>query len=134
MKRRPFVTSVLAASLVVFCSPARVAWAGIQPEPFRTGLFGITAGQAIRVSVLNAGGEGGIINPCFNPGPLVAAVAIRDLGGALLFQSRTKPVLAGAGTFVDVVPVPERQGSRDGCTHPGRARPAHAKPPASSAR
>ena len=103
MKRRPFVTSVLATSLVVLLFSGPLAWAGIDPQPFRTGLFGITAGQAIRVSFLNAGGEGGVINPCVNPGSLVAAVAIRDLGGALLFQSRTKPVLDGAGTFVDVL-------------------------------
>src|SRR5262245_36094029 len=31
------------------------AWAGIEPTPFRTGLFGVMAGQTIRVSVLNAG-------------------------------------------------------------------------------
>jgi hypothetical protein len=42
-------------------------WAGVQPTPFRTGLFGITPGQAIRVSVLNAGNIGGTINPCFHP-------------------------------------------------------------------
>ena len=68
MTRKQFVTSVLATSLVVLLFSGPVAWAGIEPQPFRTGLFGITAGQSIRVSFLNAGGEGGIINPCFNPG------------------------------------------------------------------
>ena len=32
-------------------------------EAFRTGLFGVTSCQAIRVSVLNSGDPGGVINP-----------------------------------------------------------------------
>jgi hypothetical protein len=83
-----------------------LAWAGVEPQPFRTGLFGITPGQAIRVSVLNAD-DGGVINPCVNPGALVAAVLIRNVHGGVLFKVRSERVPAGMGTFVDFIPPPE---------------------------
>jgi hypothetical protein len=104
MKRRPFVTSALAASLIALFSSA-LAWAGISPQPFRTGLFGIVAGQAIRVSVLNAGIERGVINPCVNPAPLAAKVAIRGLDGATLFESLIDKLHAGTGGFADFAPL-----------------------------
>jgi len=72
--------------------PVAVAWAGIQPEPFRTGLFGVTAGQAIRISVVNAGPARGIINPCFR---------VWDAAGTLLLETDGGPLPAGVGTFVD---------------------------------
>ena len=72
--------------------------AGIDPEPFRTGLFGVTGGQAIRVSILNSGDLGGIINPC---------VRVWDAAGTLLVETETGPLPGGLGTFVDFVPVPE---------------------------
>ena len=97
LKRRHFVTSVIATALVALFS-ASPAWAGIEPQPFRTGLFGITAGQTIRVSVVNAG----IINPCFMPEVLVSAVTIRDLAGRPLFESKGEVLVPGMGTFVDV--------------------------------
>ena len=102
MNRRSFIASVLAV-LVVLCS-GPVARAGIQPTPFRTGLFGITAGQAIRVSVLNAAVAGGIIGPCVAPPPLVAKVAVRGLDGATLFEALTDKLLAGMGGVVDYAP------------------------------
>jgi hypothetical protein len=67
-------------------------------------LFGITAGQAIRVSVLNAAVAGGIINPCVAPPPLVAKVAVRGLDGATLFEALTDKLVTGMGGFVDYAP------------------------------
>lgn len=86
-----------AAALLVSLAAA-LAWAGVSPQPFRTGLFGVTAGQTIRVSVLNAGHARGIITPC---------VKIWDMEGNLLFESDGQPVSKGTGTFVDFSPVPE---------------------------
>jgi hypothetical protein len=100
MTRTLFIRSVLATLVLL---TGRSAWAGIDPEPFRTGLFGIAAGQAIRVSLLN-GGEGGVINPCFNPATAIAAVRIRGQRGAVLFTTRTEKVGESEGSFVDVVP------------------------------
>ncbi len=71
--------------------------AGIDPQPFRTGLFGIKEGQAIRVSVLNAGEVGGIIAPC---------VRFLDLDGTLLLEAVPEPVAAGVGAFMDFDPLP----------------------------
>jgi hypothetical protein len=102
MTRKSFATSVLATSLVALLSAAP-AWAGIAPVPFRTGLFGVAPGQAIRVSLLN-GGDRGIINPCFEPTTAIAAVRIRGQRGGVLFKSRTEKALEGEGTFVDFVP------------------------------
>jgi hypothetical protein len=97
MTRRQLVTSVLATFLVVLFSGS-LAWAGIEPQPFRTGLFGVTAGQSVRISVLNAEGARGVINPCFR---------IRDAAGKLLFETEGGSLQAGIGTFADFVPVPE---------------------------
>jgi hypothetical protein len=85
---------------VFFGSPAS---AGIDPQPFRTGLFGVTAGQTIRVSAANAG----IIQPCVMPDVLVSAVIIRDLAGAPLFEAKGEVLTDGMGMFVDFQPVPE---------------------------
>ena len=71
--------------------------AGVDPQPFRTGLFGIKEGQAIRVSVLNAGEVGGIIAPC---------VRFLDLDGTLLLEAVPEPVAAGVGAFMDFDPLP----------------------------
>ena len=103
MTRRQFVTTVLVTSLLALLSGPRAS-AGIEPQPFMTGLFGIAVGQAIRVSVLNTGVERGIIEPCVSPEPLVAAVVVRDLRGAPLFETPTEKLLAGMGTVVDFVP------------------------------
>jgi hypothetical protein len=73
------------------------AWAGIDPQPFRTGLFGVTAGQSIRISIVNAGAAGGVINPC---------VHVWDASGALLVEIAPGPILEGRGTFVDFTPAP----------------------------
>ena len=83
---------------------APLAWAGVQPTPFRTGLFGITPGQAVRVSVLNAGGDGGIIGPCFNPHLDGFVVTISSPAGRVLFESHHKTLVQGVGTFTDFAP------------------------------
>jgi hypothetical protein len=84
---------------------AQLAWAGGEPTPFRTGLFGVGAGQAVRISIVN-GNERGIIAPC---------VRVRDADGRLLSEWDSGPVLPGVGTFVDFVPdggVPATAASR----------------------
>ena len=80
------------------------AWAGVNPQPFRTGLFGITPGQAVRVSVLNAGGEVGTIGPCFNPHLDGFVVKISGPAGRVLFESHHKTLRQGVGTFTDFTP------------------------------
>ena len=72
--------------------------AGIDPQPFRTGLFGTIAGQAIRVSILNAGDAGGGITPC---------TRVWDAAGTLLLETETGPLPGGLGTFVDFSPIPD---------------------------
>jgi hypothetical protein len=57
----------------------------------QTGLFGVTADQTIRVSILNASAKGGIA-PC---------VGVFDVNGVLLAEIEGGPVRPGAGTFVD---------------------------------
>jgi hypothetical protein len=101
MKRRKFVAAILASLVVV---PSTGVRAGINPQPFRTGLFGITVGQAVRVSVLNAGIDRGTVNSCFPPDPVAPAVVIRGLDGTALLESNPEKLLPGAGTFVDFVP------------------------------
>jgi len=112
MQRRHFVTSVLVTPLVALFSGSPV-WAGIDPQPFRTGLFGVTAGQTIRVSVANAAG---VFNACFTPEVLVSAVRFRDLAGALLFESKGEVLTDGMGMSVDFQPIPD-----DGAPSPGGA-------------
>lgn len=96
MERRSLVASVIATVLIAPLLTAP-AWAGIQPEPFRTGLFGVTAGQSIRISILNAGDAGGVINPCFH---------VWDAAGVLLLEVDGGPLPGGRGTFVDFTPIP----------------------------
>ena len=57
----------------------------------RTGLFGVTGAETIRVSVLNAGARGGIL-PC---------TKLFDLSGQLLAELDGAMVRQGEGTFVD---------------------------------
>jgi hypothetical protein len=92
------------------------AWAGVEPQPFRTGLFGIASGQAIRVSVLNAGNVGGIINPCSNPALAGFVVTLASPAGRVLFESPHKELPEGRGAFTDFIPVPN-----DGVTRNRRA-------------
>jgi hypothetical protein len=75
---------------------ASQTWAGIEPVPFRTGLFGVTAGQAVRISVLNGAGERSMVNPL---------VRVRDATGRLLAEVDAGRVTGGTGGFVDVVPM-----------------------------
>jgi hypothetical protein len=119
MKRRSFVSSVLAIALVALFSSA--ARAGVNPQPFRTGLFGITAGQAIRVSVLNAGSDGGTINPCFNPNLTGFVVKVSGPAGRVLFESQHKALSQGTGAFTDFVPVADDGVTATGARVPGDA-------------
>ena len=106
MQRTSFVRAI-STTLVIAVLAVSQAWAGIQPQPFRTGLFGIAPGQAIRVSLLNAGNQGGIIEPCFYPpDPVMATVVVRNLLGGVLFKGDTEKLPTGMGTFVDVPPDP----------------------------
>jgi hypothetical protein len=60
----------------------------------KTGLFGVTGGQTIRVSLWNAGNRGGIV-PCTH---------VLDLSGNLLVEIEGAPTGPGEGTFVDIDP------------------------------
>jgi hypothetical protein len=102
-------------SIGVLLAPT-LTWAGVDPTPFRTGLFGITPGQAVRVSVLNAGNEGGTINPCFNPALAGFVVKLSSPAGRVLFESPHKALPVGRGAFADFTPLPE-----DGATRNRRA-------------
>ena len=90
------VRTLAAACLVTFLA-VPPAWAGIQPQPFRTGLFGVTAGHSIRISILNAGETGGVIDPCFR---------VLDATGALLSEVDGGPLAGGAATFIDFIATP----------------------------
>jgi hypothetical protein len=81
-----------------------LASAGIDPTPFKTGLFGIAPGQAVRVSVLNAGEAGGVIDPCFHPDLAGFVLTVAGPAGRVLFQSRHATVQQGTGTFSDFAP------------------------------
>lgn len=96
MARRSLVASMTAAGFLAVLS-GTPAWAGIRPEPFRTGLFGVAAGQSIRISILNAAEAGGVIEPCFH---------VWDAAGTLLLETDAGPLPAGMGTFVDFTPAP----------------------------
>jgi hypothetical protein len=102
-------------SIGVLLAPT-LAGAGVSPQPFRTGLFGITAGQAVRVSVLNAGNVGGVINPCIRPDLAGFVVKLTGPSGRVLFESPHKALPEGRGAFTDFVPIPE-----DGVTRNKRA-------------
>jgi hypothetical protein len=109
------VRRLLGLACIAALLPAPLAWAGIDPEPFRTGLFGVAAGQSVRISVLNTGGARGVINPCFR---------IRDAAGRLLFEKEGDRLEGGLGTFVDFVPIPD-----DGAPPPTGARDPGVPPP-----
>jgi hypothetical protein len=118
MPRRE-IAAALRHALGLACVGAVLAppaWAGVTPTPFRTGLFGITPGQAIRVSVLNAGDLGGIITPCFNPALAGFVVKLSTPAGGVLFESPHKALREGTGAFADFTPTPE-----DGVTRNKRA-------------
>jgi hypothetical protein len=94
MKHRQLAKSVLATFLVAQFSGSP-AWAG---------LFGVAAGQAIRVSVVNAGGT---INPCFTPPLLVPEIRIRDVSGKPVFESKGRLLQEEEGMFLDVAFPPD---------------------------
>jgi hypothetical protein len=86
--KRTLLTAVLLVAAVAMAAPARA----IVVVDSKTGLFGVTGGQTIRVSLWNAGNRGGII-PC---------TRVFDLSGALLAEIEGTPTGPGEGTFVDV--------------------------------
>jgi hypothetical protein len=96
MTRRS-IPLILAALWLATWSGASTVSAGVNPQPFRTGLFGVTTGQSIRISILNGNEAGGIIGPCFR---------VFDAAGTLLFETTAAPVPGGEGTFVDFTPPP----------------------------
>src|SRR5687768_1839787 len=101
----------LSRVLIVLCTLAvaspPAAWAGIGPTPFRSGLFGVTPEQSIRISVLNAGEARGTI---------AAYVRILDLAGTVLAERRGRTLSEGVGAFVEVA---LGGGSSTGTTLPG---------------
>jgi hypothetical protein len=85
------VTAVaLLASVAVSPTSAK-----IQPTPFRTGLFGITPGQGVRVSVFNGGATEKILLP---------AIRLFTPDGKKLFEAAAQKVIDGTGVFVDYIP------------------------------
>jgi hypothetical protein len=90
-------TIQIAAACCASLFTATLAWAGVSPQPFRTGLFGVTAGQSIRISILNAGDAAGIIEPCAH---------VFDNDGQLLFEWAAGPLPGGKAIFVDFQPIP----------------------------
>jgi hypothetical protein len=97
MKRRQLVGFFLALGFAALFAGSP-AWAGITPTPFRTGLFGVAAGQSIRISILNAGGVAGTIAPCMH---------VWDIAGTLLFERDAGVLAGGTGTFAEFGPVPD---------------------------
>src|SRR5687767_11711875 len=85
--RRP---RIIAAGLLAAVAIAAPAWA-IVITGGKTGLFGVTGGQTIRVSVLNATDKGGI-QPC---------VGLFDISGNQLAEIEGMPLRPGEETFVD---------------------------------
>jgi hypothetical protein len=89
---RGYVRRTLRVGVVLLAAVAIAAnaWA-IVITGGETGLFGVTAGQTIRVSVVNASDKGGIV-PC---------VGVFDLSGNRLAEVDAMPLRPGEGTFVD---------------------------------
>ena len=85
------VRRLLGLAGLVTLLAAPLVWAGVSPQPFRTGLFGVTGSQTIRVSVLNASDKG-IVVPC---------AKVFDMSGTMLAEVEGMPLRPGEGTFVD---------------------------------
>jgi len=81
---RRLITVTCVATLL---SPS-TAWAGIEPTPFRTGLFSIARGQGVRISIVNAGNARSIINPC---------VMVWSIEGRVLGMTDFGPIRGGRG-------------------------------------
>jgi hypothetical protein len=86
---------LLVVTVAVALMPALLAQAGAEPVDAKTGLFGTTPDQVIRISVLNA--TGGKVT-------VAARLTVLDLAGRLLFEQRSSRIPASAGTFVDFTP------------------------------
>jgi hypothetical protein len=124
MLRPRLISSVLTVAIAAVPFSANLL-AGIDPEPFRTGLFGVAAGQAIRVSVLNAGTVGGIA-PCVIPDLAGFVVTIAGASGRVLFESPHRVLPVGMGTFTDFVP-PLEDAATGGARVPGDGALARAR-------
>ena len=88
-------TAIACAAVLL---SAQAAWAGVQPTPFRTGLFAVARGQGVRVSLVNAGEVRGIINPCVKIWDAQAQLlAETDLGRVRRGRSVSAEYLTGPG-------------------------------------
>lgn len=90
MKHRHIPRTLVAVLLLAAVAIAAPAWAIIIINN-KTGLFGVTGGQTIRVSVLNASDRGSI-QPC---------TKVFDMSGTMLAEVEGMPLRPGEGTFVD---------------------------------
>ena len=87
-----------AIACAVVLLSAQAAWAGVQPTPFRTGLFAVARGQGVRVSLVNAGDVRGIITPC---------VKIWDAQAQLLAETDVGRVRRGHSVSASYQPIPD---------------------------
>jgi hypothetical protein len=85
--RRALAATVMALAVLATAAPlsAIVIIGG------KTGLFGVTTDQTIRVSILNAAAKGGV-QPC---------VGLFDITGTLLAEVDGRTLRQGEGTFID---------------------------------
>lgn len=97
---------VLGVCALAVAAAAEV-WAADGPAPFRTGLFGVTPDQTVRISIVNTGDVKGTITP---------AVSLLDPSGAVLVERRGRSLAEGVGSFADFT-------SREGATWLGGAVP-----------
>jgi hypothetical protein len=63
-------------------------------------MFGFTDGQAVRISVYNDR----VQRVCPAPESVMAWIVLRNVRGTAIFQTLTRPIPEGRGTFVDFVP------------------------------
>ncbi len=79
--------------------------AGIEPTPFRTGLFSVADGQGVRISIVNAGNSRSVINPCFK---------IWDIAGRVLAETDAGRIRGGRGASAAFGPIPNDGRPRGG--------------------
>ena len=99
MPRPQLISAVLALAIAAVLSSSNLL-AGIEPEPFHSGPFGVTDAQAVRISIFNDR----VLKVCPTPDTIAGSMLIRDLRGTVLFEARTAPIPDGRGAFVDFVP------------------------------
>jgi hypothetical protein len=91
MTRTTTRRAAAAAAIAFALTAAYAPLSAIVVVDSKTGLFGVTSDQTIRVSVLNAGTRGGIV-PC---------TKVFDITGALLAEADGRVLEPGEGMFVD---------------------------------